>query len=148
MSGKALKLEHSVEVEVSPAFAWSFMTDVTNWDDPPAQFVLDGPFAVGSQGTTVLPGQEPLHWTIREVRLGQSFILEMSLDRATLSFQWRFDAVSDRKTRLTQTIVLSGDNAAAHATAVQAGFGPTLIEGMNRIAGLLAQAETRARGAS
>ena len=147
MSGTGLRLEHSVEVEVSPAFSWSFMTDLTNWDDPPARFWLDGSFAVGSQGTTVLPGQEPLHWTISEVRAGESFILEMPLDRATLSFEWRFDAVSDRKTRLTQRIVLSGDNAAAHATAVQAGFGPTLTEGMNRIAGLLARAEARARGA-
>lgn len=147
MSGIGLKLEHSVEVEVSPAFAWSFMTDVTNWDDPPARFSLDGPFAVGSQGTTVLPGQEPLHWTISGVRTGESFILEMPLDRATLSFEWRFDALSDRKTRLTQRIVLSGDNAAAHETAVQAGFGPTLTEGMTRIAGLLARAEARARGA-
>lgn len=29
---------------------------------------------------------------------------------------------------------------------VQAGFGPTLAEGMNRIAGLLERAEERARG--
>jgi hypothetical protein len=110
MGGVALQLEHSVDADASPGFAWSFWTDVTNWDDPPAQFVLDGPFAAGSRGTTLLPGQEPVHWTIREVRAGESFILEMLLDRATLCFEWRFDAVSDGKTRLTQRIVLFGDN--------------------------------------
>jgi len=143
----AWQLEHSVEADASPSFCWNFWTDVTNWDDPPAQFVLDGPFAVGSKGTTLLPGQEPRHWTIREVRTGESFILETLLDRATISFEWRFEAVSDRKTKLTQRIVLSGENAAAYTAAVQGGFGVALPEGMKRIAGLIAQAEARARGA-
>jgi hypothetical protein len=49
---------HSVETDASPSFAWSYLTDVRNWDDPPAQFVLDGPFADGTQGTTLMPGQE------------------------------------------------------------------------------------------
>lgn len=147
MGEVAWQLEHSVEADASAGFVWSFWTDVTNWDDPPAQFVLAGPFAVGSRGTTLLPGQEPRHWTIREVRAGKSFVIETLLDRATLSFEWRFDAVSDRKTRLTQRIVLSGDNAAHYVAAVQAGFGPTLSQGMNRIAGLLARAEVRTRRA-
>jgi hypothetical protein len=146
MAEAAWELEHSVDADVSPGFAWSFWTDVTNWDDPPARFVLDGPFAVGSRGTTVLPGRDPVPWSIRAVRAGESFTFEMPLERATLSFEWRFEALSDRKTRLTQRIVLSGDGAGAHAAAVQAGFGPTLAEGMKRIAGLMAQAEARARG--
>jgi hypothetical protein len=140
------QLEYSVEADASPGFSWDYWTDVTNWDDPPAQFVLNGPFAAGSRGTTLLPGREPVHWTIREVRPGESYVLEMLLDRATLSFQWHFAAVSDSKTRLTQRIVLSGDNAAAHAAGIEAGFGPTLPEGMKRIAGLLERAEARARG--
>ena len=94
--------EYSVEAQVSAAFAWDWRTDVTNWDDPPAQFQLDGPFAAGSWGTTRLPGQEPLRWQIRDVRPGRSFAIEMPLDRAALSFAWRFDAVSDRRTRLWQ----------------------------------------------
>ena len=63
-----------------------------------------------------------------------------------LSFEWRFEPISDRKTRLTQRIVLSGAKAADYIEMVQAGFGPTLAEVMNRIAGLLARAEQRARG--
>ena len=35
----ALQLEHSVEAEVSTAFAWTFRIDVANWNDPPAKFV-------------------------------------------------------------------------------------------------------------
>src|SRR5438046_2407880 len=72
MKNIACQLEHSVDAEVSPSFAWNWRTDIKNWDDPPAQFQLDGPFASGSWGTTLLPGQEPLRWQIRDVRLRQA----------------------------------------------------------------------------
>ncbi len=141
MSDIALQLEYSVEVAVSPAFAWQFRTEVSNWSDPPAQFALDGPFEVGARGTTQLPGQGILHWRIREVRHGESFVIEMQLDRAMLSFEWYFDRVSEDRTKLTQRIVLSGDNAGAYAGQVKAGFGPNLPDGMKRIAAEMVTAE-------
>jgi hypothetical protein len=147
MNDVVYQVEHSVEAPVSPAFAWDWRTDVKNWDDPPAQFQLDGPFATGSWGTTRLPGQEPLRWQIRDVQPGRSFTIEMPLDRATLSFEWRFDAVSDRRTRLWQRIVLVGDNGAAYAAQVRAAFGSNLPDGMNRIAAALAAAAASTRGA-
>src|SRR5258708_10589429 len=91
MNDIVYQVEHSVEAPASPAFAWDWRTDVKNWDDPPAQFQLDGPFATGSWGRTRLPGQEPLRWQIRDVQPRRSFAIEMRLDRATLSFEWRFD---------------------------------------------------------
>jgi hypothetical protein len=117
---------------------WDWRTDVKNWADPPAQFQLDGPFAEGSWGTTRLPGQEPLRWQIRDVLPGRSFTIKMQLDRATLSFEWRFDAVSERQTRLWQRIVLVGDNGPAYPPQVRAAFGSNLPDGMNRIAAALA----------
>ena len=69
MSEIALQLEYSVEADVGPAFAWQFRTDLANWNDPPAQFALDAPFEAGSRGTTLLPGQETLHW--RRARPGR-----------------------------------------------------------------------------
>jgi hypothetical protein len=139
-SGIALQLEYSVDVEVSLEFAWKYRTDITNWKDPPAEFVLDGPFISGSCGTTLLPGQQPLHWSIREVRPLQVFVLEMQLDKALLTFEWRFDALSEQRTRMTQKIVLSGDNAAVFADQVEAGFSPGLAAGMRRIATEMAAA--------
>jgi hypothetical protein len=140
-----LSLIQSVEADVSPAFAWRFRTDIATWNDPPATFVLDGPFEVGSRGTTLLPGQEPLHWHIREIRPYKSFVLEMQLDRATLTFEWRFDDLSEHRTKLTQHIVLSGDNAEAYTAQVQAGFGPNLLDGMRRIAAEMAAAEKHSK---
>jgi uncharacterized protein YbjT (DUF2867 family) len=146
MTNIACQLEHSVEAEVTPSFAWNWRTDIKNWDDPPAQFQLDGPFAKGSWGTTRLPGQEPMRWQIRDVRPGTSFTIEMSLDRAVLRFEWVFDALSNRRTRITQRIVLSGDNAAAYADQVRAGFGSTLPDGMKRTADALVRAERSMEG--
>src|SRR5262249_42594752 len=148
MNEVVYQVEHSVEAPVSPAFAWDWRTDVKNWDDLPAQFQLDGPFAAGSWGTTRLPGQEPLRWQIRDVQPGRSFVIDMPLDRATLSFEWRFDAVADQRTRLWQRIVLVGDNGAAYAAQVRAAFGSSLADGMNRIAAALAAAAAATRGAS
>jgi hypothetical protein len=147
MNDIVYQAEYSVEAQVSPAFAWDWRIDVKNWDDPPAQFQLDGPFGIGSWGTTRLPGQEPLRWQIRDVRPGRSFTIEMPLDRATLSFEWRFEAVSDRRTRLWQRIVLVGDNGAAYAALVRAAFGSSLPDGMNRIAAALEAAAASTRGA-
>ena len=141
MKNIACQLEHSVEAEVSPSFAWNWRTDIKNWDDPPAQFQLDGPFASGSWGTTLLPGQVPLRWQIRDVRPGTAFTMEMPLDGAVIAFDWLFDAVSNHRTRITQRIVLSGDNARVYVNQFQAGFGSNLSDGMKRIADTMARAE-------
>ena len=146
MKNIACQLEHSVEAEVSPSFAWNWRTDIKTWDDPPAQFALDGPFASGSWGTTLMPGGESLRWQIRDVRPGASFIIELPLDGAVMSFEWLFDAVSDHRTRLTQRIVLWGANAQAYVTQVQASFGSTLADGMKRLADALEKAERSTAG--
>ena len=143
MSRIALQLEHSDEAAVTAEFAWKHRTDIANWNDPPARFSLDGAFIAGSRGTTVLPGQPPLHWKVREVQPPCSFVLEMELDGAILTSEWRFDASSEQRTRMTQKIVLAGENATAYAEQVRAGFGPGLADGMRRIASHMAAAQRR-----
>jgi len=144
MSDVAWEIAHSIDANASPAFAWSYMTSVANWDDPPAKFELDGPFAVGSSGTTRMPGQEPLRWHIRRISPMKMYTLEMTLDRAAMSFEWRFDRLTDRQTRLTQHIVLKGENAAAYVMQVQSAFISSLSAGMNRIAAAMERAEASA----
>jgi len=129
-----MQLEYSVEADVSPEFAWKFRTDVATWNDPPATFALEGPFETGARGTTILPGQPPIYWRIADISPGKSFTLEMPLDGAILTFEWSFEALSGRRTRLTQRIVLSGASEQAYAAQVEAGFGPTLTDGMKRVA--------------
>jgi hypothetical protein len=115
------------------------MTNIANWDDPPAEFELDGPFRAGAVGITRIPGRSPLQWKIRALDPQRAYTLEMPLDRATVTFEWRFDPLSDAQTRLTQRIVLQGENAGAHVAEMQAAFGVTLAEGMQRIARAMEQ---------
>jgi hypothetical protein len=132
---------HSVETNASPTFAWNYWTEVTNWDDPPAKFELDGPFACGSRGTTRLPGQEPLHWFIREVDPPLAATIEMELEGATVSFEWRFVGLADGRTRLTQRVVLKGEKADMYLSQVKAAFTANLPRGMNKLATTMANAD-------
>jgi Polyketide cyclase / dehydrase and lipid transport len=126
--------EHSVETSASLAFAWTYMSQVTNWDDPPAQFELHGLFVTGGQGTTQMPGRPTQHWQLRDVRPMESYTVEFRLDRATLSFEWRFKALPGGRTRLTQQVALKGENASAYLADIQGAFTSGLAPGMRRIA--------------
>jgi hypothetical protein len=135
------EIAHYVDANVNLPFAWDYMTKVSNWDDPPAQFELNGPFTPGSSGTTRFPGQEPMHWHIRSVNKLDEYILEMPLDFAVVSFAWTFKALAGARTRLTQHIVLKGENSAAYVAQVQSAFTVNLAAGMNRIAAAMESAE-------
>ena len=133
----AWQLEHAVDANASLPFVWAWRADITTWDDPPARFELDGPFVTGAEGKTTLPGQAPLRWVLRDVRPNESFLIEMPLDRAAFLCEWRFDAIDDRRTRLTQRIGVAGENAAAYADQVRTAFGATLVDGMARLVGAI-----------
>lgn len=146
MSDAVWEIEHSVEITATPDFAWAYMSDVTNWDDPPAQFKLDGPFKAGARGTTEMPGQPPRQWQIRQVKPGQSYRIELSLDRASLSSEWSFARLHDNGTRLTQHVSLEGENASVYLAEVQQAFTSSLEPGMNRIAQAIDRAYLNATG--
>ena len=145
MTDKVWELTHSVEMDASPAFAWNYWTNVANWEDPPAKFELDGPFAAGSHGTTRLPGQEPLHWLLRAVTPPNTATIDLQLEGAVLSFEWRFDPLPDQRTRLTQRIVLKGENAATFRSQVESAFSSSLPDGMKKLARAIADAESRTK---
>jgi hypothetical protein len=134
MTENAYVLEHTIEVDVRPSFAWKYRTNIETWNDPPATFVLDGAFVEGARGTTVTPDQEPLHWWIRTVDPQRLFVIEVPLEGASLWFEWHFFVVTEHRTRLIQRIRLDGPESAAYTKEVTEGFGPTLAEGMNRLA--------------
>jgi hypothetical protein len=136
-------IEHSVETTAPLAFAWRYMTDVKNWDDPPAQFTLHGSFVSGSSGTTELPGQEPRQWRLREVKPQDSYTVEIALEGATILCRWVFAEGPVGQTRLTQLITLQGENASSYRDEVQQVFGPGLEPGMKKIATAIGQAYAR-----
>jgi hypothetical protein len=134
------EITHTVETSASPGFAWNYWTNVANWDDPPAEFALEGPFAPGARGTTRLPGQEPLHWVIREVAAPNSATIELPVgEGVSIFFKWRVDGLDDGRTRLTQRIVLAGEKADAFLEQAKAAFSTSPAEGMRRLAAAMAE---------
>jgi hypothetical protein len=131
-SQPAWQFHHSVICNTPRQFAWSYWTNVANWNEPSASVHLDGPFDDGSQLTTSLPGQI-LHSVIRDVVAGSEATIEMQLADATLSFHWSFESLTEEKTRITQQQVLSGPNAGAFV--LQAGMlERSTPEGMKKLA--------------
>jgi len=70
------QFQRSVDCNVPRQFAWNYWTNIANWNDPPASFHLDGPFANGSRLTTTLPDQI-LQSVIRHVIADHEAIIEM-----------------------------------------------------------------------
>jgi hypothetical protein len=137
--------QRSVDADVPASFAWAYMTNLANWSDPPAEFALDGPFAAGSRGTTWMPGQPARSWVIRAIDPGRAYTIENAFfGGVLLIFHWRFDALSGRRTRMTQRIELFGQNADAYVEQIRAGFEPNLEPGMRRIAESMARAASHA----
>ena len=125
---------HSVEVAVPRDLAWSWLSKVSNWSDPPAEFAIDGPFADGVRGTTTMPGQPAREWRLRDVRSPETYTVVADLGGATLSCIWTLEPMGAFHTRLTQALILEGEQAAGFRDAIAAAFGPNLAPGMERIA--------------
>jgi hypothetical protein len=143
------EITHTVETSASPGLAWNYWTNVAHWDDPPAEFALEGPFAPGSRGTTRLPGQEPLSWVIREVAAPNSATIELKVgEGVSIFFKWRVDGLDDGRTRLTQRIMLAGEKADAFLDQAKAAFSTSPADGMRRLAAAMAEAERSGQKAS
>jgi hypothetical protein len=141
----AWECQRSVDADVPVLFAWTYMTNISNWNDPPAEFSLDGPFAAGARGTTRMPGQPARGWVIRDVDPGRAYTTEITaFEGVLLLFHWRFAERSGGMTRMTQRIELYGENAAAYVDQIRAGFEPNLEPGMQRIAESMARAASHA----
>jgi hypothetical protein len=136
----AWEITHSVETTASPAFAWKYWTTVPNWSDPPAEFELQGAFEAGSRGLTRFPDQPPIEWFLREVCPPTAATIAMPLAQAVLCFAWRFDALREGRTRISQRITLEGENAEAYRSQVASAFANNLPDAMKKIARAMAEA--------
>lgn len=131
----AWQYKHAVECAVPREFAWKYWTDVRNWDDPPARFEMEGPFAAGTRVTTILPGQRLLS-VIREVEEGRGARIEMELMGAVVAFRWGLEEIGMERTRLVQQVSLTGSGAEALAGEAKM-LEMTIPEGMKKLAGAM-----------
>jgi hypothetical protein len=125
------EFEHVAECNAPRQFCWRYWTDIANWDDPPARFSLEGSFANGSRITTELPGQT-LVSVIRDVREGHAATIEIGLPNALFSFHWSFVDVDGKRTRISQRLVLSGEDTAIFLDQAKV-MGKNAPEGLKKL---------------
>jgi hypothetical protein len=142
MDDVAWEMTYSVETEADAEFAWRYWSDVRNWDDPPAEFELDGEFVDGARGVTRVGGRDSMHWIVRDVRAGKAATIEIQLDGAVMTFHWRVEGTGERKTRLTQHAVLRGEKADKVVEQAKV-LEETLPQGMKKLAEKIGEAARR-----
>ncbi|MDW3193987.1 MAG: hypothetical protein R8G66_16555 [Cytophagales bacterium] len=125
MDNTDLQFKHSASCKANSAFAWSFWTDVSNWEKIEGDTVewirLEGDFQKGTKGMTKTPGQEPQHWTITDLVADEYATIDIELSGAILHNTMRFKSLADDHTLITQTMQLSGPEATE------------FVEGMNML---------------
>jgi Polyketide cyclase / dehydrase and lipid transport len=134
----AWELKHSVVANTDLVSVWTWHSNVDNWarleGNAVESITLDGPFQPGTQITTKMPGQEPRCSKLVVVEPPRHTVIEMNLGDAVLRFDWTFEELPDRRTRVTQHILLDGPNAQAYVPLMEQHFVPNIRRGMERIA--------------
>jgi hypothetical protein len=108
--------QHSIETDATPEAIWKLYSDVSTWAtwDDGAEYVrLDGPFAVGANGTVKFIGQDPLPFTLLDVVPNQSFTDETLIPDAEMSVQVTHTLVplDNGRTQVTHAFAISGPAA-------------------------------------
>ena len=120
--GETYSFEHSIECPVSKEFAWRYWTEVSNWafDGDIESIVLHGPFVAGTYGTTLSRSSGRIEWVLRDVRAGQSAVIEIPVPGGGALFKWVFEDI-DEATRITQRLRIDGENARGLGEILQSG---------------------------
>ena len=84
--------------------------------------------------------KDPLPWFVRDVRPMSGATIEMQVEGATIWFQWQFASLAEERTKLTQRILLTAEEAGTHLEQAKSMFTANLPTGMNKLAVALANA--------
>ena len=127
-------MTESVETNADRAFSFRYLTSIDNMvADPGIERVeADGPHRdrVGMRGRTYLTGGGTVDWVVTDVQEPQRLVIEVALPGASLRFDFQFEDRPGGGSILRQQVSLVGANAREYVDEVEAGFGPTLRDGM------------------
>jgi len=141
--------KHSVIADVERTTVWAWHSNVDNWvrfeGNAVESITVDGPFQAGTQITTKMPGQEPYSSKLIVVEPPRHTVIEMKLSEAVLRFEWTFEELAEKQTRLTQHVMLEGPNAEAYVPLMEQHIAPNMGKGMERIAAEMVKPASRDR---
>jgi hypothetical protein len=140
--------EHSIETKASPESIWPLYRDVPawpRWDQGLEWVTLDGPFAAGSTGSLKVPGQDPLPFTILDVRPLEGFSDETYIPGLAIRFDHSLERTSSGKTRITHRVSITGPDAAEAGPHLGPQITADVPEAMESLAGLALQTGTPSR---
>jgi hypothetical protein len=138
--GQTYQFECSVECAVGREFAWRFWSDVRNWsfDSDIESVELHGPFVSGTRGVTISRSSGRIEWVLRDVRVGESAVMEIASHGVVAWFHLSFQE-SDRGTRITQRVSIEGENATGLGQMLEQG----IPEGMKKLAEKMSEAAAK-----
>ena len=141
--------KHSVIADVDRTTVWAWHSNVDNWvrfeGNTVESITVDGPFQAGTHITTKIPGQEPYSSTFIVFEPPRHTVIEMKLSEAALRFEWTFEELAEKQTRLTQHVMLEGPNAEAYVPLMEQHIAPNMGKGMERIAAEMVKPASRDR---
>ncbi|HHY73606.1 MAG TPA: hypothetical protein GX497_10370 [Bacillus bacterium] len=124
------KYEHSVLTDASPQKVWELYRKTSEWekwDKGLKEVTLNGPFENGVTGSLTTISQEPLPFTLKEVKENESFSNVTVLDAAGIQLDFYHRIEMDKSiTKLIHGVVISGPNSKVMGNQI----GPMITQGI------------------
>jgi hypothetical protein len=141
------ELEHSAESEAAPAQIWERYTDVEEWREwskGVEESSLDGPFKVGTKGTSKPPHLPKGRFELIEVEPEQRFSSKVTLPGATLLLEHTIEP-SNGGSRITHRATFAGPLDFVWIPVIGRMIKRELPDGVERLAELAVEKEEAAR---
>ncbi|WP_431026713.1 hypothetical protein [Lysinibacillus sp. LZ02] len=107
--------QNSVVTTVSPRSIWNLYLNVaewTKWDKSISDAKLDGSFENGTTGYLTPIGQEPLYFSLKEVKENKYFSNVTYIKQAGIQINfYHLLETEENKTKVTHGVIISGQNA-------------------------------------
>jgi hypothetical protein len=132
--------EQSIETDADPVSIWALYADVPawpRWDQGLEWVTLNGPFAAGSSGRLKVPGQDPLPFTLLDVRPLTGFSDETYIPNLAIRFDHSLERTATGRTRITHRVIITGpaaEEAGPHLGPEITADVPQAMESLARLA--------------
>jgi hypothetical protein len=139
------ELDVAAVIHADAAAAWSVWTDIDrfpSWDPRERRNRLDGPFAVGTTGSSKQKGAPGGSYTICRIEPGRSWQATSTLPGGALTIDHRVEDLAGGQVRVSKRYVATGPMA----LAFRWWFGPAIRRAMPASFTALAAEAARRRG--